>query len=146
VAGRPVPGRKEAVTHAVVTAGVLRLNDQVFVRRRPRDDRVWAGLWEFPGGMAEPGEHPADAVVRAFREDMEFEVEVLRPLCVIRHNYTTYRLSLHCFELRLAGTRPNPPVPVLHTACDWRWASPEEVRALPLPAPHRKLADTCLKT
>jgi A/G-specific adenine glycosylase len=141
---RPAPGPKAERVHAVVVAGVLRLGDRVFVQRRLLDDRVWAGLWEFPGGMVDPGEHPADAVVREFREELEFEVEVLRPLGIIRHSYTTYRLSLHCFELRLAGTREVPPVPALHDACDWRWAGPEEVEALPLPAAHRKLAARCV--
>ena len=138
---RPVPGRKAAITRAVAVAGVLRLGALVFVRRRLQDDRVWAGLWEFPGGMTEPGERPADALVREFREELEFAVEVLRPLGIIRHSYTTYRLSLHCFELRLAGTCAHPPVPAPQAACGWRWASPEEVADLPLPAAHRKLAD-----
>jgi len=142
---RPVLGSKKELTHAVVVAGVLRLGERVFVQRRLPDDRVWAGLWEFPGGMVDPGECPADAIVREFREEVAFEVEVLRPLGIIRHNYTTYRLNLHCFELRFTGTYAMPPVPVLREACDWRWASPEEVEALPLPAAHRKLADQCVK-
>jgi A/G-specific adenine glycosylase len=142
---RPAPGRKAERTHAVVAAGVLRLHERVFVQRRLPDDRVWAGLWEFPGGLVEPGERPVDAVVREFREEVEFAVEVVRPLGIIRHSYTTYRITLHCFELRLVQACAVPPVPVLHAACDWRWASPEEVGALPLPAAHRKLADQCVK-
>ncbi len=140
---RPIPGRTAPVTRAEVVAGVLRLGDRVFVQRRLLDDRVWAGLWEFPGGMVEPGEDPAAAVVREFREEVEFSVSVLRPLGLIRHNYTTYRLRLHCFELAFDPPRGGLPEPVLHEACDWRWASPEEVHALPLPASHRKLAALC---
>ena len=140
---RPVAGRSAPVTHAVVVAGVLQRNGRIFVQRRLLDDRVWAGLWEFPGGMVEEKETPAEAVVREFQEEVEFRVRVVRELGVIKHNYTTYRLSLHCFELRLEETEPALPEPVLHEACDWRWATPEEIQVLPLPASHRKLADSC---
>ena len=141
---RPVPGRKTPVTHAVVVAGLLREHGRFFVQRRLLDDRVWAGLWEFPGGMVEPGERPEEAVVREFREEVEFEVRVLRPLGIIRHNYTSYRLSLHCFELGLVSAPSALPEPVLHEACDWRWAGLDEIHALPLPAAHRKLMDAWL--
>jgi 8-oxo-dGTP diphosphatase len=43
--------------------------------------------WEFPGGKPEPGETPAQAVVREVREELACEVEVLHPLDVVQHDY-----------------------------------------------------------
>ena len=140
---RPLPGCSVPITQAEVVAGVLRHNDRFFVQRRQLDDRVWAGLWEFPGGMVEQGESPEQAIVREFHEEVEYAVTIVRPIGLIRHNYTSYRLSLYCFEVTFTDARPDAPEPVLHEACDWRWATAEEISRLPLPASHRKLAELC---
>ncbi len=49
------------------------------------DGRVLAGLrpgrgWEFPGGKVEPGETPAQALVRECREELAVEIEPDREL------------------------------------------------------------------
>jgi 8-oxo-dGTP diphosphatase len=35
-----------------------------------------AGGWELPGGKVEPGEHPADALLREIREELGVEIEL----------------------------------------------------------------------
>lgn len=116
---------------------------KVFIQRRNEKD-VWGGLWEFPGGCVEPGETPEQAVVREWMEEVGFKVAIVRPLDVIRHNYTTYRITLRCYQLRLEGKPKGCPCPRSWpeaTAC--QWIAPQDIEAFPLPAPHRKLADNC---
>lgn len=139
---RPVPGKRAAITPINVVTGVLRHNGRLFVQKRP-EAGAWAGLWEFPGGRVEPGEEPQDAVVREYMEETGFKVDITNDVGVIRHGYTTYRVTLHCFTLRLPPPEsPTPPQPpVLTAATDWRWVTPEELERLALPAAHRKLAD-----
>ena len=140
---RPVPGKKAAVTQIEVVCGVLLHEGKVFIQRRNEKD-VWGGLWEFPGGCVEPGETPEQAVVREWMEEVGFKVAIVRPLDVIRHNYTTYRITLRCYQLRLEGEPKGCPVPeelAEATAC--QWIAPQDIGAFPLPAPHRKLADNC---
>jgi A/G-specific adenine glycosylase len=141
---RPVPGAKRRSISISIVCGVLRAGDKVFVQRR-RDGDVWAGLWEFPGGMIDAHESPQQAVVREFAEETAFAVRVARELGIIRHAYTRYRVTLHCFELALdvpASAADNPPAPpILAAATNWRWLTPEELGALAMPAAHRKLAD-----
>ncbi|MEI3479520.1 MAG: (deoxy)nucleoside triphosphate pyrophosphohydrolase [Bilophila sp.] len=142
-AHRPVPGKKAAITPEVV-CGVLLHEGKVFIQRRGEKD-VWAGLWEFPGGCVEPGESPEEAVVREWKEETGFNVAIVERLATIRHGYTTYRITLHCFlpaaaqrrALGLSPARRADPA----TAC--QWIAPQDIEAFPLPAPHRKLADTC---
>ena len=140
---RPVPGKKAAVTQIEVVCGVLLHEGKIFIQRRNEKD-VWGGLWEFPGGCVEPGETPEQAVAREWMEEVGFKVAIVRPLDVIRHNYTTYRITLRCYQLRLEGEPKGCPVPeelTEATAC--QWIAPQDIGAFPLPAPHRKLADNC---
>lgn len=148
---RPVPGKRATITPVNAVTGVLRCGEKLFVQKRPASG-VWGNLWEFPGGRVEPGESPEQAVVREFMEETGFEVQVTARYGVIRHGYTTYRLTLHCFGLELAdslaGTKtqphgaPCPTPPQLTAATQCRWATPEELKNLAMPAAHRKLADS----
>jgi A/G-specific adenine glycosylase len=134
---RPVPGKKKDIVPLALATGVLVHQGRVFVQKRAPDD-VWGGLWEFPGGCVEPGETPAQAVIREYMEETGFTVRVTAPLTVIRHGYTRFRVTLNCFALAMDGA---PPEPVLTEAVDWRWTTPPELAALAFPAGHRKLLD-----
>ncbi len=150
---RPVPGRKSPIVPLTVASGVLVRDGRVFVQRR-LNTGAWASLWEFPGGRVEAGESPEEAVVREFREETGFAVRVRRPCGVIRHGYTTFRVTLHCFLLELeegnaasrhdGEGRPLPEILTAATAC--RWLAPEDLATIALPAAHRKLADRLRKT
>lgn len=78
---------------------------KVFIQRRNEKD-VWGGLWEFPGGCVEPGETPEQAVAREWMEEVGFKVAIVRPLDVIRHNYTTYRDHPALFPAQAGGQSP----------------------------------------
>lgn len=143
---RPVPGRRADTVLLDVVTGVLRHEGRIFVQKRC-DRGAWGGLWEFPGGRVEPGEEPRQAVEREHQEETGFAVQVTDTYGIIRHGYTTYRVTLHCFGVALtAGTWATdddglPVPPVLTAASTYRWASPQELQTLAMPAAHRKLAD-----
>lgn len=140
---RPLPGKKRQSVSIAIVCGVLEQNGRIFVQRR-REGDVWAGLWEFPGGLIEDGETPEEAVAREFAEETAFAVRVRADFGVIRHAYTKYRVTLHCFGLALAGAPPDAPPPApeeLNAATAWRWLPPGRLKDLAMPAAHRKLAD-----
>ncbi len=142
---RPVPGRKATITRLDMVTGILIRSNHIFVQRR-REDDIWGGLWEFPGGCVDPGESLEQAIVREWQEETGFTVRPVRRLVTIRHSYTTYRITLTAFLLDLmasddANSRPSPPV--LTEATAWRWLPIEEIGDIPLPAPHRKLTHVC---
>lgn len=165
---RPVPGRKQPLTPLSVATGVLVHDGRIFIQKRP-DAGVWAGFWEFPGGRVEQGETPDAAIVREYAEETAFRIAVRDKLAVIRHGYTTYRVTLHCYLCVLdtvpgqghgcgpvpAGgvsiaeespveespvTEPPSP-PLLGAATAYRWAAFSELPRFTFPAGHRKLID-----
>ncbi|MDD4700765.1 MAG: A/G-specific adenine glycosylase [Desulfovibrio sp.] len=148
---RPVPGKRVVIKPVNAVTGVLRVGEHVFVQKR-LPSGVWGNLWEFPGGRVETDETPEQAAVREFMEETGFEVRVTANYGTIRHGYTTYRLTLHCFGLELASPCEDaeaenipegcPPPPQLTAALKYRWATPEELENLAMPAAHRKLADS----
>ncbi|MBO4301395.1 MAG: NUDIX domain-containing protein, partial [Desulfovibrio sp.] len=144
---RPVPGKKKAITPITAVTGVLTSANRVFVQKRLEGD-VWGNLWEFPGGRVEQGESPEHAIVREYMEETGFAVRVTAKHGVIRHGYTTYRLTLHCFGLDMDSTDPDdiPVPPILTAASAWRWLCPKELHLVAMPAPHRKLADKLFGT
>jgi A/G-specific adenine glycosylase len=145
-ADRPVPGKKYGYTALEIVSGVLMHEGRFFIQKR-LDSGVWAGLWEFPGGRLEPGEEPERGIVREFFEETEFPVAVKSYLGLIRHAYTRYRISMHCFVCGFVSAPQaggGPPEPVLHAATEYRWIHPEELAHYTFPAGHRKLLDAWL--
>lgn len=132
---RPVPKKAATYIPIDVATGVLIHQGRIFIQKRPVTG-VWANLWEFPGGSVESGETPAQAVVREYAEETEFSLANVQPITVVRHGYTKYRVSLHCFYCGLNG---DDVTPVLHAAQEYRWVRPERLRDFAFPAGHRKL-------
>lgn len=134
---RPVPGKKVEIVSLEIVCGVLQYKGRFFLQKR-LPQGPWGGLWEFPGGRIEAGERPEAAAVREFCEETGFCLRVVRPLGIIRHGYTTYRVRLHCFALEATAPLPEPQ---LTAATEYRWLTLSELGSVALPAAHRKLAD-----
>lgn len=154
VAERPVRTKGKAITPITVATAVLRHQGLFFIQRR-RPGGAWGNLWEFPGGRVEPGEAPEDAAVRELFEETGFAARIEAPLGVIRHGYTTYRVTLHCFLLTPADSaqpadsgqsshsgQSGLPEPALTAAVESRWAALADLDGLAFPAGHRKLIDS----
>jgi 8-oxo-dGTP diphosphatase len=86
-----------------VAAGIiLNQSGQVLLAQRPQGKHL-AGFWEFPGGKIEPGEIPAQALVRELDEELSLKIEVKEPLGVFDHRYDWGPLRLHVFVVKALG-------------------------------------------
>jgi ADP-ribose pyrophosphatase YjhB (NUDIX family) len=56
----------------VSVKGIVFENDKVWLRKNEREE------WELPGGKMNQGEQPEETVVRELREELGFEVKVVR--------------------------------------------------------------------
>jgi 8-oxo-dGTP diphosphatase len=105
----------------VVACALVDSDGRVLIAKRP-EGREMAGLWEFPGGKADPGEIPEDALIRELKEELGIDVthSCLAPLTFASHGYETFHLLMPLYVCRrwngevtpcegqeLAWVRPN---------------------------------------
>jgi len=92
----------------VVAALVRDANGRVLLTRR-RADQPMPLKWELPGGKLEPGESPAQALVRELDEELGVRAEVGRIDDVLYHRYPEFDLLMLVFQCELApGAVPRP--------------------------------------
>jgi A/G-specific adenine glycosylase len=132
---RPVKSGRKPTIPIAVALGVMIEDGRVFIQKRPATG-LMPHLWEFPGGKLEVGETPEAALVRELREELGVSVCGLEKLAMVRHNYTTFRVTLHAYSCRLERPDQNPR---LRSAVDARWVTPVELNHYAFPAANRKL-------
>ncbi len=115
-----------------MAAAVAQRGDTVLVTRRLEGTHL-AGLWEFPGGKCEPGETPAECLVREIREELGIEVRVGPRLLATRHDYGEKIVELHFFACDLA----EDPRPLLGQ--EIRWIARVDLATLQFPAADAEL-------
>jgi A/G-specific adenine glycosylase len=132
---RPVPRQRKVITPLEVALGVLVNDGKVLIQKRPPSG-LMANLWEFPGGKLKDGETPKETLLREFAEELELKIHCSKKITVIRHSYTSFRVTLHAFFCQLQD--PNQ-TPVLHAAVDARWVKPGQLSQYAFPSANRKL-------
>lgn len=119
----------------LVTAAALIDGDgRVLVQQRAAGPL--AGLWEFPGGKIEPGETPAQALIRELREELGIDVEAA---CLAPAAFASEPLGDRHLVLLLHVCRKWQGIPRALEARDLRWVRPVDLFALPMPEPDRPL-------
>ncbi len=126
----PRPGRIE-----IEMACTIIVREGTYFIQQRRDDDVWGGLWEFPGGSLKEGETPEAAAVRELREETGMRGHNPRHLATVTHHYTRYRVILHGFFCEV-----DPEArPVLHAARCCAWVTLAELDDYAFPSGHRQL-------
>src|SRR5687768_15766364 len=78
----------------LVVAGVIVGGDRRILITQRRADQALPLKWEFPGGKVEPGEAPADALVRELAEELGVTASVGRIWDVLFHAYPSFDLVM----------------------------------------------------
>ncbi len=105
----------------LVAAAIIEHDGKILLARR-RSDAPYPLLWEFPGGKVEPGEDPADCVVREIREELSIDVVVERIFDVVFFRYPERHVLVLAYRCRWTGGE----IQDLEVS-EHRWASPAEV-------------------
>ena len=104
-----------------VAAALIRQGDRFMICRRPAH-KARGGLWEFVGGKTEPGETPAEALVRECREELGVTVAVGEVYMCLTHVYPDITVRLTLFHAAIAEGTPR-----LLEHSDMRWITPAEI-------------------
>ena len=118
--------------------GILLRGRRIFIQKRGGSG-LMPGLWEFPGGKIKAGESPEQALVREFSEEVGIKIRPLRKIAVIKHQYTSFRVTLHCFFCRPSDEHQEP---VLRAAVASRWVTTEEIAQFAFPCRQWQAAET----
>jgi A/G-specific adenine glycosylase len=103
---RPVRPPRRKTPHYEVTAGIIwREDGRILSAHRPFEGLL-GGLWESPGGKREAGETLPETLRREIEEELAIEIEVGALLTVVKHAFTHFRITLHAFQARYCGGRP----------------------------------------
>lgn len=130
----PVKVRRRSSPIRQMTAALIRdRSDRLLLVRRP-DRGLLAGLWGLPGGEVLRGEAPQSAVLRSVLGSLDLRLKILRPMGLIEHAYTHFRIVLHAFECAPKSPRSSDP-----DGGKWRWATRPEIETLALARVDRKV-------
>ncbi|QBI52116.1 NUDIX hydrolase [Streptomonospora litoralis] len=111
-----------------VTAVVIAETGEILLHRRAED-----GSWSTPGGILEPGEQPAAALVREVAEETGVDVVPERIAGVVTEPPFTYRNGDRVqfldvtFRCRPVGGEPRP---VDEESLEARWFAPDRLPAM----------------
>ncbi|MFS8797650.1 A/G-specific adenine glycosylase [Synechococcus sp. R65.1] len=119
--------------HKQIAVAIVLRENEILIDRRPESSML-SGLWEFPGGKIEPGETPAECVVREVKEEVGIDIAVVAPLATVEHAYTHFTITLMAFICRYLGGEAQPL-----QCSEVRWVKPAELSQFPFPAANQKL-------
>jgi A/G-specific adenine glycosylase len=131
------PGRlpRRELPHHPIAVAVVRRRARILIGKRPTEGLL-GGLWEFPGGKIEPGEAPETAAARELREEMCIKAVIGRPIAVVPHAYSHFRITLHAFEAEWTAGEPCG-----RAVSEWKWVRPDELRVFAFPAANRPILE-----
>ena len=116
-------------TVLVSAVALVDADGRVLLAQRP-EGKAMAGLWEFPGGKAEPGETPEVALIRELEEELGINTwaSCLAPLTFASHTYDHFHLLMPLFACRKwQGT------PASREGQALKWVRPNDLREYPMP-------------
>ena len=91
------PDANTVVVH-VAAAAIFNSQGRVLITRRAEHQHQ-GGLWEFPGGKVEVGESVQDALARELHEEIGIDVQQVRPLIRVRHDYSDKSVLLDVWRV-----------------------------------------------
>ena len=88
-----------------VVAALIYRGDRFMICRRP-EGKARAGMWEFVGGKAEPGETLEEALIRECREEIGVEIMVGDPYMTVEYDYPDIPVHLTLFYAEIRSGEP----------------------------------------
>ena len=104
------------------TAAVIEHEQKLLIAQRMKD-----GYWEFPGGKIDPGETPAECVIREIKEELGIEIRIERALGVLEGAYRGIPMQVYAFAAIWTGGEI-----AAHVHKDIKWVERKDLNVYPL--------------
>jgi A/G-specific adenine glycosylase len=93
----PLRIKKKTVPHYTVAIAVIMNKEGKLLIDKRRPEGFLGGLWELPGGKKKSNETFKQAVEREALEETGLQVEAINKLCIVKHAYSHFSVTLHAF-------------------------------------------------
>jgi 8-oxo-dGTP diphosphatase len=110
--------------HIHVACAIIERDGLVLAAQRKEGMRL-ALKWEFPGGKIDPGESPEACLRRELVEEMGVEIDIIRPLAPVTHQYSFFTVTLYPFVCTIRSGEI-----FLHEHAAIEWLPPENLLSL----------------
>lgn len=83
-----------------VVAAILVHENKILCMQRGKGKYDYISYkYEFPGGKIDPGENPAQALMREIKEEMDLEIDVKDAdfFMTVEHSYPDFHITMHSF-------------------------------------------------
>lgn len=125
----PVRKKEKKTPHyTVVVALITNHAGKILIDKR-RPEGFLGGLWELPGGKKKQGETFTAAAEREVLEETGLTVKAGKKLCVVKHAYSHFSVTLHTYACEPIGGKARA------ITCDAvKWVSPKDLDKYAFPA------------
>ena len=132
-----IPEPKKMIVKDIFAAiAIIEHEGKYFLQRRPKG-KIFADLWEFPGGKIEKRETAHAAAVREVKEELGIDVQILKNYGEVVHFYTQFKANL---SLWLCRPLTMPKVDKHH-----KWLSLSDLKKYPVPSGSAKIIELLAK-
>lgn len=137
----PIRKKEKKVPHyTVVVAVILNAQGKLLIDKR-RPDGFLGGLWELPGGKKQKNETFKQAVAREVLEETDLQVEVGKKLCIVKHAYSHFSVTLHAYLCKPVCGKAMP------LGCEKvKWVTLKELHRFAFPSGTMKIFKRVRKT
>lgn len=131
----PYKSKGKAVPHYTIVVGVVFKEGKVLIAKR-KADQMLGGLWEFPGGKQEPNESLEQTVMREIYEETGLRIHVQNQLCVVKHAYSHFKITLHAYRCSYVSGIPKPK-----SSDGLEWVAVSDLSEYAFPMANKKVLD-----
>ena len=129
----PVKQKQAPLPHYTIVVGIVFKNGKILIDKR-RQNALLGGLWEFPGGKKKKSESFKAAVAREVKEETGIEITVGKRLCIVKHTYSHFKITLHAYLCEYESGTAKP------LGCDSaKWIAPQNLSKYAFPAANAKI-------
>ena len=128
----PAKAQRRPLQSITTVLAVIQKEERFLIRKRPAEG-LMAGLWEFPNIPLNGKRDMQQTLIDGMREQHQVGISIERRLSTIKHGYTSFKVTLHCF---LCACEDNKPP---GESASVKWVALNQLGRFSFPSAHVRL-------